>query len=82
MVVFQTTTMESHPIKVKSLQEIMRAYPESIQDRIEKKQFVFIIPVEGRLNSVQPYVDREGHVVEVLPALVEGFEQCVYRHSI
>lgn len=82
LVVLQITVGENHPIKVNGLHDIVLAYPEFIQQRIIKKMLVFVTPLDGKLNSVQPLHTQQNKVAQVIPKLVQGFEQCVCRQSV
>lgn len=82
LVVLQITVGEKHPVKVNGLHDIILAYPEFIQQRIEKKLLVFVTPVDGKLNSVQPLHTQQNKVALTIPQLVQGFEQCVCRLSV
>eukprot|EP01039_Chlorochromonas_danica_P011205 gene11205-12497_t len=84
LVVLQITVGESHPVKVNGLHDIILAYPESIHLRIVKKILVFVTPLDGKLNSVQPLHTQENKVAQVnkIDTLVQNFEQCVCKQSV
>lgn len=82
LVVLQFTVGEKHPIKINGLNDIVLAFPESLRKRIVDKLFVFVTPPEGKLNKVQPLHTQNNKVAENIPLLVQGFIQCVYRHSV
>lgn len=82
LVVLQITVGETHPVKVNGLHDIILAYSEEIRNRIRKKLLVFVTPLDGKLNSVQPLLTQQGKVIREIPPLARGFEQYVCRVGI
>lgn len=70
----QITVGENHPVKVNGLHDIILAYSDFIQQRIIKKLLVFVTPLDGKLNSVQPLHTQQNKVAQVIPKLVQEFE--------
>jgi len=82
LVVLQITVGKNHPVKVNGLKDIILSFPTFIQQRIAKKLLVFITPIDGKLNSLQPLHTQKNNDMRNIPKLVEGFEQCVCRYSL
>ena len=82
LVIFQMTVGDSHPVKVNGLREILLAFPESVRSKITRKYLVFVIPQHGTLNEVQKLVTQKREEAKVVPRIVEGFQQYVYRHIV
>ncbi len=79
LAVLQMTVGETHPVKVNGLHDILLAYPEEIQKRIVEKMLIFVTPLDGKLNSVQPLHTQDNKVADSIPQLVKGFKQYVCR---
>ena len=82
LVIFQMTVGDSHPVKVNGLREILLAFPESVRSKITRKCLVFVIPQHGALDKVQKLVTQKREEAKVVPRIVEGFQQYVYRHIV
>jgi predicted phosphatase len=83
LIVLQITVAESHPIKVKGLQDILSAYPDEIRKKITKKELVFVTTNFGKLKSLQRYVGVNGKAYQVpLPTEIKEFRQSVAEYNI
>ena len=82
IVILQITVGENHPVKVNGLHDIILAFPEHIQHRIVQKLLVFVTPLDGKLNSLQPLHTQDNKVAQIIPKLVRGFQQCVCRLAL
>jgi hypothetical protein len=82
LIVLQITVGSVHPVKMNGLHDIVLSYPSAIQDMMIKKLLVFVTPPDGKLNSIQKLITKDGKDALHVPPAVQGFEQCVYRHKI
>ena len=82
LVIFQITVGKSQPVKVNGLLNILRAFPKDVTDKITQKLLVFVIPKHGALNAEQTLHTQKGKESVVMPDIVRGFQQYVYRHEI
>mmetsp|Transcript_14848 Transcript_14848/g.13426 ORF Transcript_14848/g.13426 Transcript_14848/m.13426 type:complete len:93 (-) Transcript_14848:98-376(-) len=81
IIVLQFTVAEKHPVKVKGLKRIIAAYSKDIQNNITRKFLIFVTPLHGKLNSIQPY-HVDGKVAVHIPRDIKKFEQCTFRYEI
>ena len=83
LIVLQITVAESHPIKVKGLQDILSAYPDEIRKKITKKELVFVTTNYRKLKSLQRYVSVNGKAYQgPLPTDIKEFRQSVAEYNI
>ncbi len=82
LVIFQITVGKSHPVKVNGLHDILLAFPERVRNKIIHKFLVFVIPKHGTLDKDQKLHTQKDEEVIVVPLIVRGFQQYVYRHEI
>jgi len=81
LIVLQITVSDEHPVKVKGLNRIIAAYSKEIQNNITRKFLIFVTPLHGKLNSIQPY-HVDGKVAVHIPKDIKKFEQCTFRYEI
>ena len=82
LVVFQITVGKAHPVKANGLHDILLAFSENVRNKITHKALVFVIPKHGTLDKEQKlHTQKDGEIV-VLPLIVRGFQQYLYRHEI
>mmetsp|Transcript_19134 Transcript_19134/g.17354 ORF Transcript_19134/g.17354 Transcript_19134/m.17354 type:complete len:124 (+) Transcript_19134:1286-1657(+) len=79
LLVLQFTVAEKHPVKMNGLEQIIAAFSTK---NIIKKYFIFVTPLCGKRNSIQPYHSKNGEVIKRVPDIIEGFEQCYFRYTI
>ena len=83
LIVLQITVAESHPIKVKGLQDILSAYPDEIRKKITKKELVFVTTNFRKMKSLQRYVGANGKAYQSpLPTEIKEFRQSVAEYNI
>ena len=82
LVVLQITVGKTHPVKSNGLKDILMAFPMDVRENITKKALVFVTPVHGTLENEQPLVTQKGNNPTVLPLIVRGFEQYVFKYKL
>lgn len=82
LIVLQYTIDDNHPVKVNGLKNIVESYPQEIKDHMNRKLLIFVTPVDGKLQKVQPLHSQGGRVMTKLPSEVKDFEQWVCRYFI
>jgi hypothetical protein len=83
ILVKQVTVGESHKIKANGLVDIVMAYKRSHPMlKIVHKLFLFVLPSNGSLNTVQTLTTLQDTDLIRTSQEANGFVQCVYRHYV
>jgi len=82
LVVFQITVATSHPVKINGLHDILLAFPENVRSKITQKFLVFVVPTHCPLDKAQTLYTQKNAHAKLVPNIVKGFKQYVYRHII
>ena len=82
---FQVTIGSTHPIKANGLKTICEAFSDEMRSKIARKVFMFVIPFDGKLHSLQPLHTVKSKTFDDesrIPVNARDFEQWVYRRRI
>ena len=84
LVVLQMTVGEMHPVNSNGLHVIFNAFSKELQNRIDKKVILFVIPNFGKLCTEQKITTNKGEDMNSnsIPRAVSDFEQYVYRYKL